>query len=489
MAAAATMKDSFDVARKRVLNFAFCLGKQPDTTVFITHRTKKPDALFKEARKQGETAKAVKGSMQVEGKTMLLTCLNDPPAGCAKKLKDFMKAVPGLIVKIVLIDVAGEQIEADGEDETDDATVQQPAVNPEEAAWHALKAKVSPKIEPLHEDVAGPAKTIVALWNTAMTHAREKRFAQATDEGRKVAKLLLGNADRDTDKVQKETGNPADLKLLAHQLLDITSRIKSTPQDKQGALSKAADLVAKAIRAGKAGPAQAGLSALSKALQKQEDQPRSAARPLDVVWSETSAPVIARADAILRKQPGNAQQLRAWKSAAAEKADAGDFKTANAIVRRLEKLLARAETAVNQGVVNKIDFTKTRLEWSTARSKLRIELQRLAAEINQQCDPAAFKNYDSKKVENDLIGYIAPIDSKLESALDLLIGTSEPPRRAVIKTKCAQLAAEYRAVLRAPFFEQIDTKNGFMNLSVRASAVDALDKVDAALSAPDLVDA
>jgi hypothetical protein len=104
------------VARKRPLNFAICLRKQPETSVMTTHRTKAADVLARKAKKEGETNKLAFGQMEVKGKLATLTCEADPPTGAAKKIRDFLGKVAGIKMKIILLGADGAVLEDSGDD-------------------------------------------------------------------------------------------------------------------------------------------------------------------------------------------------------------------------------------------------------------------------------------------------------------------------------------------------------------------------------------
>jgi hypothetical protein len=95
------LRDQIAVARKRTLNFGLCIGGDAESTVLVAHRRKAPDVLAKAARKAGGSAKVAFGSLRVEGKELILTCAEDPPAGTARRAKELLRAV-GLKMKVTL---------------------------------------------------------------------------------------------------------------------------------------------------------------------------------------------------------------------------------------------------------------------------------------------------------------------------------------------------------------------------------------------------
>jgi len=85
------IKTAIAKARKKPLAFGLCLGKKPESTVLITHKSKSASVLGQQARKAGETSKFTFGTMKVQSKNLFLTCEGDAPAGAAKKIKMFLK--------------------------------------------------------------------------------------------------------------------------------------------------------------------------------------------------------------------------------------------------------------------------------------------------------------------------------------------------------------------------------------------------------------
>jgi len=164
------LKTAIAQARKKPLAFGLCLGKKPDGTVLLTHKTKAAPILGQQARKAGETGKFTFGTMSVKSKNLLLTCEGDPPAGAARKIKDFLKGA-GLPMKVKLLDAAGATLEDDGEDDEEEADAKGSAVDAEPDAKEGAGGNESDPAT----DTAAPEETpqddaLAAKW--AETHAR-----------------------------------------------------------------------------------------------------------------------------------------------------------------------------------------------------------------------------------------------------------------------------------------------------------------------------
>jgi len=68
------LKSNVVLARKRSLSFGLCLGKTPENTVLLCHKTKDPKLLGRMAKKEGETAKSTYGTLACNGKVLELSC-------------------------------------------------------------------------------------------------------------------------------------------------------------------------------------------------------------------------------------------------------------------------------------------------------------------------------------------------------------------------------------------------------------------------------
>ncbi|MEL6921349.1 MAG: hypothetical protein AAFO77_10070 [Pseudomonadota bacterium] len=388
------IKSAIAIARKRDLNFGLCLGKQYDGTVLLTHRHKSPDVLFKAAKKKGETTKATSGTLCVKGKTISLSCIDAPPAGTAKKLRDYMSKVADLPMKVVLLDADGQILELEGEEETE-------------------------------------------------------------------AEIKGANGVADTSKGAPGDQGAASLKALAGQLNALKSRIEAAPSDKRSALKRATKQIVQAIRNADAARARTGLQAMSQVLDRLVPETADTA---EQKWQTLSAGIGTRIDMVLHTGRGNTRKLRSWKMAAEEKAAAGEFRAALAILQRLETDVENAEKEPVTQAINRIDFTKIRLAWVSARNMLRAELKRLGQVIFDTCDKDTFPGINLRQVESALLQHIDPINERLEDALDLLLKTTQPDQRRTVKAECVKLVGTYRAALASRFFDEVDQNNGFVSV-------------------------
>lgn len=124
------LKALINVAKKRELNFGLCLGKTSDATLLLTHKTKGPEILGKQARKEGETTKVAFGVASCKSTTITFRCLEDPPSGLARKMREYFKSAD-LNLKVVIDLADGTTVEEDGgEDETPESEAAAPPSQP-----------------------------------------------------------------------------------------------------------------------------------------------------------------------------------------------------------------------------------------------------------------------------------------------------------------------------------------------------------------------
>ena len=145
-AKADALKTDIGFARKRDLAFGLCIGKSPETTVLVCHKTKDPEALGRQAKKEGETAKMTYGLMKVEGKNLNLSCQGDVPSGLARRTREMLKAA-GLKLKVRILDADGNSLEEDGEDEDlPPAEAEGAAEDPLAAEWAQARERADARV-------------------------------------------------------------------------------------------------------------------------------------------------------------------------------------------------------------------------------------------------------------------------------------------------------------------------------------------------------
>lgn len=118
------IKETMALARKRELNFGLCLGKKPEGMVLVTHKSKSPAAMGKEAKANGETKQFTFGTLSADGKDLKLVCEGKIYPGMGKKVREMLKAA-GVSMKIHVLDPEGNASEAEEDADAEDQNQEQ----------------------------------------------------------------------------------------------------------------------------------------------------------------------------------------------------------------------------------------------------------------------------------------------------------------------------------------------------------------------------
>ena len=118
------------IARKRPLNFACMLAESG--VVLVTHRLKQSGILVKQAKGAGGSAKGGWGTLTVEGKVVVLNCLEDPPGTLARRLKLHLRA-NGQKFAVKILSPSGEFFET----EEDEAPASSPGSSDQQVSTEA----------------------------------------------------------------------------------------------------------------------------------------------------------------------------------------------------------------------------------------------------------------------------------------------------------------------------------------------------------------
>lgn len=409
------MKSLIAVARKRPLNFAICMGKKPEDTVFMLHRMKAPDVLARLAKKEGDTAKVAFGEVNAKGKKIMLTCHEDIPAGIAKRTKLFLRSVD-MPMKIVMLDATGALVEDDGDpDEIEDgldevetaadqaeeaaATEAAPAQDPQAAAWAKAAAAFQPLVDAFVAAGSDRAPQVDAAWKAALKAAGEGKFADAMSVAARLKPIL-------------------------------------TAQPGAGTTTDAA------------------------------------------AWKTARDAMIGLYERALGFNPANRSQLEAAWAMAEEKAE-GDPAAALKILDRLRPALeaaiaagaAGSDTAsVPQDVV---PFQRARVLWAGTRTKMMDEIRKLEDAIIAFCQADEDLAGVAAEARN-LSKRIAVFDASLEDTLDEITNTPEGEKRTALKKVALDKVRAYAAALNDDFFKAVDSDNGFTDVAVASTARQSL---------------
>jgi len=182
------------VGRKKETPFGVCLGKKPDATVWKSLKTKSPEANGKLAKKDGETALFTFGVMSVKSKDVNLMVHGKMVTGLGKKLKLFFRAA-GLKMKVNIMDLEGNVLEADEDAQEDGVsedgpTTSDPEPDPLLEKWNAVAAKVGDAIKKAEGTPNIKLAETKELWSVALKQADAGAYSKALANVPKVGALL-----------------------------------------------------------------------------------------------------------------------------------------------------------------------------------------------------------------------------------------------------------------------------------------------------------
>lgn len=185
------LKGQIAASRKRPLNFGLCLGKTPEETAFVLHRTLSPTSLALQAKSAAKTTKTTSGTIETEGKIVSLKCADEPPAGVAAKMNKFFKSLK-LTMKVRILDANGTLLEEDGEvdpTETDDTELEE-RDGVEDLEWQQLKKMLEPRIALALSLNNADTSAIRTRWGVAQEAADETDFVKAVEIAKRIIPLL-----------------------------------------------------------------------------------------------------------------------------------------------------------------------------------------------------------------------------------------------------------------------------------------------------------
>lgn len=416
--ALAELKSLIAAARRAPLSFGVCLGKKPEDTVMLLHRTKSAEVLGKSAKKQGDTAKVAFGEIEVSGKKASLTCHEDPPPGIARGLKLFFGGTVGMQLKVILLSANGEELESDGEEDADGVA---------ESGSTAAMADAQPDTPPATDADAEALKARArTLAGQIVTIADADAKAKLTDALRKIIGLL----------------NAGDT--------------------------------------GSAGPGLEKLEALAARFAGAPAQPAAAAAQASP-WPAAKSRLEPLVLAALKANHPEAAKIRTIWGFAVEKADSGDTASAMKAAERLAPLLnAPAAAAADAPPRNVVAFQRSRLLWIDAKRGMKGDLDIFRAAVAQQSAEDDDQS-DILAAVDGLVKEFDAFDSTLEEVLDQITNTDEGPDRSSLKKQAETAISRYLNTLETPFFKSID-ENPFIAVSVAGRAKQSLALVRSTLA-------
>ncbi len=207
-------------------------------------------------------------------------------------------------------------------------------------------------------------------------------------------------------------------------------------------------------------------------------------------WESRKAALSPRLARMLKAGKGDISKVRAAWSFAQEKAEAEDYASAMKAADLLEKLIAASEQddasqASGQAKVpGRKVLAQSKLLWTQSVGKMRKELERLLAEIikieteDEDNDPEDLQDLKDKVAV--VQSYLDPFDGRLEAALTDAVDAPDAEQQAQNLEKCRTILNEFSTHLKDPFFEAVDTDNGYVDVAIASTAkasISAIQKI------------
>ena len=423
------LKKLLKLGRKRPLPFGFCIGPGDEDHVLIIHRKRKPETLGKAARTEGLGTKIAFGTLTVSGRLITLTCKREAPA-LAKKMKRFMIRQK-LKMNVLVLDAAGRELESD--------------------------------IEELEEDPDWD-RDDRASGDTAQEAGSDTPSGPETDDGPRTALVSRLKAVR-PGVMARQGGQGEKLK----QVLALAAA-----QLKAGDLARAAQTIAALEKA--LAPAARAKPGTPKPAATTPSQPAPGA-------AELAPRLDAARRAIAELDGPDAARLNKAVFIVSRLIAAQDYAKADATLKKITQALSSQSPDAapdTPGQTGPEPVAVSRDAWVRSRQSLAEGLRKIKEAIDAKAsDVPALKGISARSVI--LFDHARTLDERLEKALEKLARTSDGPARDQLRAQALGLVDEYRAELDKPFFKAVDD-NGFVRTDLRATALESLKQVRAALA-------
>lgn len=505
------------LGKKRPMPFAFCPSSGGDSeSLFATHRKKPPEIIAKAARKAAGQTKVCFGTFTVEAKLMTLVLIKELPS-IAKKLKKHLRQ-ERLSLNVRVVDVMGNELEADIEDLPEDTTLDGEA--DEDASTEAVADIAEPEAtqDDADEDLPDPKALIqqlkdlqpgiMALQGDA---GNTLRTAIAVAVGLLKANQLVRaestiNAIGRAFARQVGPTSPQQLNALALAAGQKLNTLRGQAEQLQGPAKEklmiALDLIAQQIGGGDMAKAAQTMNAVEQAIIRSkaagiteaETAPKPPPEKLEAAqkWAELVAKLEPMVFATIKAGIGDIDAVKRGFDAMLDQAAAGKHQAAISGAPALAQSIRAAEAATQiqdgtqtqDGANIPADFLflKMRLVWVNTRAKLRAEIETLRSAMDATL--SAIDGMEEAVSETGkLFTYIDALDTRLETTLEAIARTPDGPERQTLLAKARAVVAEYSRELDSDFFRDVDGDNGFAPVKVRAPAVAALLQISAALAA------
>ncbi|MFL4471850.1 hypothetical protein ACERZ8_18925 [Tateyamaria armeniaca] len=209
--------------------------------------------------------------------------------------------------------------------------------------------------------------------------------------------------------------------------------------------------------------------------------------PNKAKWQAMQGPMVKLYEAVMARNPPDRAKISAAWGMATEKADADQFAAAIMIAEKIKPLMEKATSAEGTGQQAEVPkdvvpFQKSRVIWVKTRNTMFAEMKKLEKAIKAACGEEQALQEVAERAST-LTGRLRDFDDSLQTILDAITNTPDGAERAKLKRAAAQKVAQYQSLLQQPFFKDVDTNNGFVEVTVARAAVSSLGAIGKVLAA------
>ncbi len=359
------------------------------------------------------------------------------------------------------------------------------------AKWDAAAARVEPAVAGALQVNPPQAARISEIWTLAQEHAAAGDYAAALKALPPLIKLL---SEAKTPPSPAEDPRRKTWDTVADRLDPV---VAATADAHPHAGDRLRAAWAQAVDAAAAQNYTQAME-IAKKLRDvmaslQAQAPAPAAEPAEAApddsgaaddWARALARLQPDADTVISGKLGDHGRVSAALALATERAGNGDYEGALQIVPNLEKWIAEAladgrsemEQVIPDDVV---PFHKAKLAWEATRKTLDDEMRTLQKAILDRIASLGLDDITSETEE--LFIQLRTLDGQVEGALENVIAAPKGEARDQQKSLARQAVDRLLKQLDTPFFQDVDTANGFRPVNVRAAAQTTLGQVRALL--------
>jgi hypothetical protein len=327
------------------------------------------------------------------------------------------------------------------------------------------------------------------------------RAAEGVPKVRQAIDAMSQQADAQSQEAPEDAEAAPDPRLdaLRNRADALGTQASQLPEAQAAKIGQALAGAVARIDAGDADAAGAALDKIDAVMAKlgvqaeaapsepeaEPDQPNS-----EAAWLTAYQTLKPAADAAIKEHrfdsEGEEGTFRTRLQYAETCAADGDFDKALSVLPGLQKMLdAAAQNAPGTSGPDIGEdvrpFATSRVKWASTRSTMHNELKKLQDAIAAACQ----EHEDLADVAGEvtsLTDYLMNLDERLEDKLDEIVNAEDSAARDKHKDDARKLLKEYQAELQSDFFQDVDAKNGFVNVAVASTAAAALAEIHSVLS-------